>query len=117
MTDSHVKDSSSKPPSPKPQWVSDEDQPIVGRIVTMGNEPNPNTSETIDEPLGKIGRSKLAILTTVFLVAGVLGVPLIVYSPVFSKFEKVFWSAVAAAYSGTLFYILYAVIVWAQSRL
>lgn len=152
MNDPRRAGPSSKPPAPKPQWMTAEDQPVVGRIVAVGKPhddgvdsnapsssgaPSKPTAESLnapavrnhsvpgdlvygdsaDEPLGKIGRSKLAILTTVFLVAGVLGVPLILYSPVFSTFEKIFWSVAAAIYSATLLYILYVVIVWAQSRL
>ena len=93
--------------------MNDQDPPTYGKLID-----NPWVhGNSADEPLGKIGRSKLAILTTVFLVAGVLGVPLILYSPVFSKLEKIFWSVAAAIYSVVLLYILYAVIVWAQSRL
>lgn len=131
---------------PKTQWMQDDDEPVVGRIVNLAPTQTPHTqsnssdrrteppasSHTIgtesvnaqanspssnDEPLGRIGRSKLAILATVFVAAGVLGVPLILYSPVFSKIEKAFWSTVAVLYSASLFYVLFLVIMWAQSRI
>lgn len=123
--------------------LKDDDQPVVGRIVRVGaidhqgtpvrvaEATNPKQESYLsqntvadtqrddgsDEPLGRIGRSKAAILGTVFLVAGVLGVPLIIYSPVFSKAEKVFWSIVATLYSGTLLYILYRFVVWIFGRI
>jgi hypothetical protein len=133
--------------SPKAQWMQDDDdEPVVGRIVNLAPARTPvtqsdsfdhrtaapassnttgtesanaqaNSPSSTDEPLGRIGRSKLAILATVFVAAGVLGVPLILYSPVFSKIEKAFWSTVAVLYSASLFYILFLVIMWAQSRI
>lgn len=141
MNDSKKTYSAPKASSPKPQWMQpDDDQPIVGRVVAVGagtsagdhatskqsaselpasELPATKNGETEEvnpanggEPLGRIGRSKLAILTTVFVVAGVLGVPLILYSPVFSKIEKAFWSILATIYSGVLLYILYRVVLW-----
>jgi hypothetical protein len=115
-----------------------DSQPVMARVVDVasgGHDPGRTGSPKMsaggpqrqqprgtgvdqqDEPLGRIGRSKWAILTTVFLVAGVLGVPLILFSPVFSKIEKVVWTTVAAVYSGGLLYILYLTIIWARDRI
>ncbi len=70
-----------------------------------------------DEPLGKIGRSKPAILTTVFLVAGILGLPLIYYSPVFNQKEKALWTIIVLIYTAILFYILYRVAAWSYESI
>lgn len=70
-----------------------------------------------DEPLGKIGRNKTAILTTVFLVAGILGLPLVYYSPVFSRKEKAFWTVIVLIYTYILFYILYRVAAWSYASI
>jgi hypothetical protein len=81
-----------------------------------GYEEAPGYDEASEEPLGRLGRSKLAILATVFLAAGILGLPLIFYSPRFSRPEKAFWTVIVLLYTVLVFYLLYLALVWVAGR-
>jgi hypothetical protein len=98
---------------------SEGDQVYVGRVVGV-SPPEQSPAESAnehsaehsanDEPLGRLGRSKLAILVTVFVAAGIIGLPLILMSPAFSKAEKIFWTAVVLCYTVLVFYILWLLV-------
>lgn len=111
-------------PNPLRSIVVDE-APVEAKLVTSSHagarHPQDQHSAELpigsDEPLGKIGRSKPAILTTVFLVAGILGLPLIYYSPVFNQKEKALWTIVVLIYTAILFYILYRVAAWSYESI
>ena len=117
-------DSISSNPDPLRGNVADE-APIEAKLVRSSHEgaryvKDQDSSELpndADEPLGKIGRSKPAILTTVFLVAGILGLPLIYYSPVFNQKEKALWTTIVLIYTAILFYILYRVAAWSYESI
>ncbi len=56
--------------------------------------------------------SRAAILGTLFLITGAIGLPLLWYSPVFSQLEKWIWSAIALIYTAALIGVTWAVVVW-----
>jgi hypothetical protein len=66
----------------------------------------PSTDNSSDEPLGSFGRHKIPILITIFVAAGILGLPLLLLSPVFSKTEKVIWTIIILLYTVLVFWIL-----------
>jgi len=57
-------------------------------------------------------QSKSAVLGTLFLVTGALGLPLLWYSPVFTRFEKLLWSLIAIAYTSALIGVTGAILYW-----
>jgi hypothetical protein len=57
-------------------------------------------------------RSRGAVLGTMFLVTGALGLPLLWYSPVFSKLEKLLWTLIVLIYTLTLLGITWAILLW-----
>lgn len=119
-----ILDGPSSSPNPLRGIVVDE-VPIEAKLVQASHAGARNAKDQDsaefpngdDEPLGKIGRSKPAILTTVFLVAGILGLPLIYYSPVFNQKEKTLWTVIVLIYTAILFYILYRVAAWSYESI
>ncbi|XZE53444.1 hypothetical protein SH139x_005186 [Planctomycetaceae bacterium SH139] len=111
-------------PSPN----DDDDLPVMAQVVvegpTIGRQMGQQKRATIsvagddadEDPLGRFGRSKVAILVTVFLVAGILGLPLIYVSRAFNRLEKVFWTVVVLLYTVALFYGLYLYVIWLFDR-
>ena len=91
---------------PSEQSKPAEEPVVVGRIV------GPESEDVSDEPLGRLGRSKLAVLATIFVAAGILGLPLLYYSKAFSRAERVFWTIMTLLYTVLVFYILYRAILW-----
>lgn len=57
-------------------------------------------------------KSRTAVLGTLFLVTGALGLPLLWYSPVFSRVEKLFWTLMAAVYTSALIGVTWAILYW-----
>ncbi|MGV3485241.1 MAG: hypothetical protein ACO1RT_12550 [Planctomycetaceae bacterium] len=57
-------------------------------------------------------QSRVAVLGTLFLVTGALGLPLLWYSSVFSRLEKGLWSLVAMCYTVALLGVTWAIIAW-----
>lgn len=98
---------------------SSHDEPfVVARVIAPPPSESkhqapataPDTSPAIDdpsdEPLGSFGRHKIPILITIFVAAGILGLPLLLLSPAFSKTEKVIWTIVILLYTVLVFWIL-----------
>jgi hypothetical protein len=56
--------------------------------------------------------SRTAVLGTLFLVTGAIGLPLVWYSPVFTRVEKLFWSLMAIIYTSALIGVTWAVVYW-----
>ena len=98
-----------------------EELPLTARVVRAPIEETvdqpADTIDTTDEPLGRFGRSKKAILITVFLVAGILGLPLVLLSPAFNRIEKAFWTVIILIYTVLIFYVLYRVAAWAHAAI
>ena len=57
-------------------------------------------------------QSRVAVLGTLFLVTGALGLPLLWYSSVFSRVEKGLWSIVAVCYTAALLGVTWAILTW-----
>jgi hypothetical protein len=102
--------------------------PVTARLIHEQSTASPHeTPSNIDptkaaasadeDPLGALGRSKLGILVMVFVAAGIMGLPLILYSRKFSRAEKVFWTVVVLLYTIFVFYLLYLFLIWLAGRL
>jgi len=57
-------------------------------------------------------QSRTAVLGTLFLVTGALGLPILWYSPVFSRLEKLFWTLLAIIYTSALIGVTWAILYW-----
>jgi hypothetical protein len=57
-------------------------------------------------------QNRTAVLGTLFLVTGALGLPLLWYSPVFSRLEKSFWTSMAVIYTSALIGVTWAILYW-----
>lgn len=57
-------------------------------------------------------QSRTAVLATLFLVTGAIGLPLLWYSPVFSRFEKFLWSLMTVMYTSALIGVTWAIVYW-----
>lgn len=83
----------------------------------VGSAPARETgADSSHEPLGRFGRNKLGILLTLFFVAGILGLPLLLLSPVFSRPEKVFWTIAVLIYTAIIFSLFALFLVWAWNQ-
>lgn len=98
--------------------------PVTARLVTtQPDHPQPAPADpqaaasTDEDPLGALGRSKLGILVMVFVAAGIMGLPLILYSRKFNRAEKGFWTVIVLLYTIFVFYLLYLFLVWLAGRL
>lgn len=111
MIESHPKPSDSGRHSPLP-----EDQagpPVVGRLVPEcvgGGDPPA-------EPLGRFGHNKVGILATLFLVSGIVGLPLLLLSPAFSRPEKGFWTVAIIIYTAIVFSLFGGFLLWVWSQI
>ncbi|MDZ4849809.1 MAG: hypothetical protein SGI77_10970 [Pirellulaceae bacterium] len=74
-------------------------------------------SQSIEKPWHQIARSPALVLGILFLVTGSLGLPLLWYSPAFSKSSKCFWSIVVTIYTLLLIAITIAIVWWAYSTI
>jgi hypothetical protein len=81
----------------KPSHTSQIATPAAARSATR---PRP----IVDNPW--------AILAILFLVAGVLGVPLLWISRAFSPLMKIVWSVVVTVYTAAALYGTWLVLVW-----
>jgi ABC-type multidrug transport system permease subunit len=117
-----------------PLQPEDQEQPFVGRIVAQpqqatatqihANGVNPykpakqEQSEPY-EPLGAFGRHQLPILITIFVAAGILGLPLLFLSPAFSRKEKIFWTFMTLLYTVAIFWVfgIMLMMIWDSSGL
>ncbi len=82
---------------------------MVARLVSP-----PATS---NEPLGRFGHNKVGILATLFLVSGIVGLPLLLLSPAFSKPEKGFWTVMIIIYTAIVFSLFGGFLLWAWNQL
>lgn len=68
----------------------------------------------IIEPAGSnnVTQSKIAVLGILFLITGILGLPLLWVNKRFSTFERICWSLVLLAYTIALIGVTIAVLSW-----
>lgn len=64
------------------------------------------------EPLGRFGHNKVGILATLFLVSGIVGLPLLLLSPAFSRPEKSFWTVAIIIYTAIVFSLFGGFLFW-----
>ncbi len=57
-------------------------------------------------------QSRTAVLATLFLVTGALGLPMLWYSPVFSRVDKILWTLMIMIYTTALIGVTWAIVVW-----
>ncbi len=120
--------------SNSPLPPEDQEQPFMGRIVapphqtprSRAHDKDANPYESVPkedgdayEPLGAFGRHQLPILITIFVAAGILGLPLLFLSPAFSKKEKVFWTFMTLLYTIAIFWVFAIMLqlIWNSSGL
>ncbi len=77
----------------------------------------PSTSELpasthADEAHHNLLKSRGAVLSFVFLVAGVVGLPLLWMNPNFSRRERFFWTAIVLLYSLTILILAGGILWW-----
>jgi len=65
---------------------------------------------TATAPLDRILKSRRTIFVLLFFVTGLLGLPLLWKSPVFSRFEKIAWTAITTLYTSAM--ITLCVVIW-----
>lgn len=58
-----------------------------------------------------------AVLATLFLVTGALGLPLLWMNRRFSTAERIFWAIAVSLYTGTLIFIAGAVVMWSYRQI
>ena len=73
-----------------------------------------NTSSDL---LGQVLDSRLLIFAMLFGVTGFLGLPVLWFSPRFSRREKYFWSVVNILYTSALIVLCAAICWWSYHRI
>ena len=69
------------------------------------------------EPLGRFGRNRVGILATLFLVSGIVGLPLLLLSPAFSRPEKGFWTVAIIIYTAVVFSLFGGFLLWVWNQI
>ena len=95
-----------KPPSPSPI-----EQPM--HITKQSdNQPATDVPKHKSEEHHGLLQSRGAVLSFVFLVAGVVGLPLLWMNPNFSRNERVLWTVLIVMYSITLLILAGGIVFW-----
>ena len=86
------------------------DEPILATVIDGPMQQGPASHKSVLQ-------SRAAVLATLFLVTGVLGVPLLWVNQKFSKGERIFWSIVVTIYTAILISIAYAIVMWSYRQI
>jgi len=86
--------------------------PNESRVSPEKSGPVPGQPKSLASVWQQTLNSRTAVLGTLFLVTGAIGLPMVWYSPVFSKVEKWFWSFMAIAYTSALIGVTWAIVYW-----
>ena len=97
----------------------DFDSPIQSQLAAP---PVSSDSDNQALPNREAGPSQLlhnrtAVLAMLFLVTGVLGVPLLWMNPNFSTTERILWAIVVTIYTAILIFIAGAIVMWSYRQI
>ncbi|TWU40833.1 hypothetical protein [Novipirellula artificiosorum] len=89
--------------------------PIEARLAdSPRGEGRPNRQDSKRESWAE---SRGAVFAMLFLVTGVLGIPLLWMNKKFSNPERYFWSILVTLYTAALIYGAYLVCMWSYHRI
>ncbi len=79
----------------------------------------PRPVQPVAKSLGlkSLTENKLAVLATLFLVTGALGIPLLWMSSKFSVLERWLWSIVNSVYTAVLIWLVFQICLWSWRRI
>ena len=106
-----------EPKSTEPKSTERQAAAAQGAKRHDGQRGDPSSLQAADEPLGRFGHNKVGILVTIFLISGILGLPLLLLSPAFSKTEMGFWTIAVVIYTVILLVLLGTFLLWAWNQL
>jgi hypothetical protein len=98
-----------------PPLQSSMDQPLQGS--PRAEQPPAEASSSQREEHQSLLQSRGAVLSFVFLVAGVVGLPLLWMNPNFSRGERVAWTVIVLLYSITLLILAGGMVWWIYRQL
>lgn len=104
MADETQMDSPRDQPPPRPRSMPDGQPPITDSADTI-----PANNHHLH---GRLLHSRGAVLSFLFLVAGVVGLPLLWVNPNFSRGERILWSVIILLYSMTILILAGGMMWW-----
>ncbi|MFG0263224.1 MAG: hypothetical protein ACF788_12600, partial [Novipirellula sp. JB048] len=75
------------------------------------------TGAATSPPPSRLLESRGAVLATLFLVTGALGLPLLWMNKAFSNVERVFWAITVSLYTALLIYVVWRVCAWSYHQI
>ncbi|TWT82771.1 hypothetical protein CA13_42340 [Planctomycetes bacterium CA13] len=82
------------------------------------DDQSPIEAKLVDSPKKEsVAKSRGAVFAILFLVTGVLGIPLLWMNDKFSHAERIFWSIIVTLYTAALIYMAYAVCMWSYHQI
>ena len=97
-----------------PSETPDRDPPVAPLAETRASA---SVRATPRRSLDPLLESKAAVLGVLFLVTGVLGLPLLWYSRRFAALERWFWAVVVTLYTSLLVALVVWVLYWSYRQL
>ena len=79
---------------------------------SLGENSNEKSSARSDDPIHGLLQSRGAVLSFVFLVAGVVGLPLLWMNPNFSRAERIIWTIIVTLYSLVILILAGGILWW-----
>ena len=91
------------------------ESPIEARLVPSHEDPP--SADHVPSTNQRLVQSRSAVFAMLFLVTGVLGIPLLWMNRNFSNNERIFWSIVVTIYTAVLIAIAAAIVIWSYRRI
>ncbi len=95
-----------------------EDEVVEDEVIeaTLVDDSWPGSGSTATDGSAFV-QSRGAVFATLFLVTGVLGIPLLWMNQKFSNTERIVWSVIVTVYTAILIAIAYAIVMWSYRQI
>lgn len=97
----------------------EREAPIQARLVTpdQAAPADPLAANAGWSLESKLLQSRIAVIATLFLVTGFLGIPLLWMNKRFSHSERIAWSILVTVYTLILIWVAITIVMWSYRRI
>ena len=101
------------PDSPIEAQLAAPPTPEASAVQSVQDTPAPSSTTNANPLL----HNRMAVFAMLFLVTGVLGIPLLWMNKNFSNSERIFWAIVVTIYTALLIFIAAAIVMWSWRQI
>ena len=95
----------------------DSESPIEARLVAQPASTTATAFPDSGKPAEGVFQSRGAVFAMLFLVTGVLGIPLLWVNRNFSQTERIIWSIIVTIYTAALVLVAAMIVLWSYRQI